>query len=155
MIQTIYPEIETLLPHSHPMILLDRIILQDDTLIISELKITSKSFLFDADLDGVPAQVGIEYMAQTIAALGGLEAISIGDKPPIGFLLGSRRYKHEGGCFINGHCYQVRAGELMRDDNMAVYQCQIFDENQCIIASGQVNTVVASDSMLKAITDNN
>ncbi|WP_413282793.1 3-hydroxydecanoyl-ACP dehydratase [Vibrio sp. MA40-2] len=150
----IYPEIETLLPHRQPMILLNRVITHDASFIVCELDVTPESFLFESEINGVPAQVGLEYMAQTIATLGGLEAANVGEKPPIGFLLGTRRYQHIGGCFANGQTYQIQAKELVRDDNMAVYQCEIIGEDQSIIALGQVNTVIASDTMLKAMTNN-
>ncbi|MGL6314290.1 ApeP family dehydratase [Vibrio sp. WXL103] len=153
MKQNTYPSIEHLLPHNRPMILIDRVIEHASNMIVCEVAIDTDSFLFEAEINGVPAQVGIEYMAQTVAALGGIEASEAGDQPPIGFLLGARRYKHTGGGFQNGHCYQVHANELMRDDNMAVYQCQIFDEEQQLVASGQVNTVIASSDMLTAITN--
>ncbi len=155
MKQNSYPPIEHLLPHSNPMILLDRVIEHASHSIVCEVTITTQSFLYDEASQSVPAQVGIEYMAQTVAALGGIEATQAGDKPPIGFLLGARRYQHALGPFLCGQCYQVVAKELMRDDNMAVYQCQIIDDQQQLVASGQVNTVIASNEMLSAITNKN
>ncbi|MGX9416871.1 ApeP family dehydratase [Vibrio sp. RC27] len=150
----LYPAIEQLLPHSAPMVLLDRVVEHTNTSITCEVIINESSFLFDDELNGVPGQVGIEYMAQSVAALGGIEASADGEKPPIGFLLGARRYQHNSGCFTKGKRYRICATELIRDENMAVYQCVICDEAEETIASGQVNTVIASDSMLSAMNNN-
>ncbi len=148
-----FPPIETLLPHSAPMILLSRVIEYQGTSITCEVSVTKESFLYNETLAGVPPQVGIEYMAQTIAALAGIEAVNDGGKPPIGFLLGARRYSHQGECFKENCQYQVLAEELMRDSNMAVYQCTIEDNQHNVVASGQVNTVVAEQDILKQLKE--
>ncbi|MGR5266359.1 hotdog family protein [Vibrio astriarenae] len=154
MSQKVYPSIEALLPHSHPMILIDGVVRHTNNMIECEFTISPESFLFDNPMNGVPAQAGVEYMAQTIAALGGLASYERGEAPSIGFLLGARRYQHCGTCFLNGHRYLVHAQELMSDNSVAVYQCQILDANNQQVASGQVNTVVASSSMLNALINN-
>ena len=147
-----YPKIEALLPHNPPLVLLDRVVEHSEKHVVCEVTISASSFLYEEEQSCVPAQVGIEYMAQTIAALGGIEASEQGDVPPIGFLLGARRYQHEGGDFMLGERYLITASELVRDDNMAVYQCVITDSKGNKISSGQINTVLANDEMLAAFS---
>ncbi|WP_264874407.1 ApeP family dehydratase [Vibrio agarivorans] len=154
MKQKVYPPIEALLPHSHPMILIDSVVQHTNNMVECEFTISPKSFLFDSLINGVPAQAGVEYMAQTIAALGGLASYERGEAPSIGFLLGARRYHHRESCFLNGHRYLVHAQELMSDSSVAVYQCKILNDKNQEVASGQVNTVVASSSMLNALINN-
>lgn len=155
MSNKLYPDIAALLPHNAPLILLDNVVEHSAKHICCEVTITPDSFLYEPQHSSVPAQVGIEYMAQTIAALGGIEASDEGQKPPIGFLLGARRYQHQGGPFAEGMTYLITANELVRDDNMAVYQCDIVDVNGNVMSTGQVNTVVASDEMLAELSKKN
>ena len=51
---------------------------------------------------GVPGYVGLEYIAQTIAAHGGLRARAVGEPVRIGFLLGTRRYDCGNGLLFIG-----------------------------------------------------
>ena len=64
-----YP-IETLLPQSLDMILLDRVVEIGEEHIVVELKVRDDG-LFSSPEHTVPAWVGLEYMAQSIAAFSG------------------------------------------------------------------------------------
>jgi predicted hotdog family 3-hydroxylacyl-ACP dehydratase len=59
--------------------------------LITETHIRPDSAYFDRQLNGVPNYVGIEYMAQSIAALAGVEARLDHEGIRVGFLLGTRK----------------------------------------------------------------
>ena len=68
--------IAQLIPHRPPMLLLDRIIEADFEHVIVETVIREGSTFYQSGC-GVPALVGIEYMAQAAATLGGLQASAL------------------------------------------------------------------------------
>ncbi len=81
--------IEDVVPHRQDMCLLQRIIRWDQDTLEAELVVPEAGLFVE---DGqVPAWVGIEYMAQAIAAWAGCRARAAGKQPQLGFLLGSRR----------------------------------------------------------------
>ena len=65
-----YPPIVELVPHRPPMLLLDRVLSYDGECVVCETVLEPESPFVDEG--EVPAIVGIEYMAQTIAAGAGL-----------------------------------------------------------------------------------
>src|SRR5688572_26717078 len=84
------PDISSLVPHARPMVLLDRVICADEESLSAEVSIRSDSLFCTAE--GVGAWVGLEYMAQAVAAYAGYVAHLRGEAVKIGFLLGTRRY---------------------------------------------------------------
>ena len=83
-----YPALEHLLPHRAPMILIDRLLEASEQGATCEVTITARSLFLEAA--GVPAFVGIEYMAQSIAAYGGYHSYQAGEPIGVGLLLGTR-----------------------------------------------------------------
>ena len=69
---TTYPPIVELVPHRPPMLLLDRVLSYDGECVVCETVLEHDSPFVEQG--HVPALVGIEYMAQTIAAGAGLSA---------------------------------------------------------------------------------
>lgn len=126
------PEIRSLLPHSGPMVLLDRVVSVEGESLCAEVRIRSDS-LFCAD-GGVGAWVGLEYMAQAVAAYGGYAARLRGEPVRIGFLLGSRRYECSRAIFGIGSVLRVYVRVLHNQNGLASFQCRIDD------AEGQVAT---------------
>jgi predicted hotdog family 3-hydroxylacyl-ACP dehydratase len=64
----------------------------DADTITTEVTVRENSLFCDRRGGGVGAWVGLEYMAQTIAAFAGYEAMRHGQAVPPGLLLGTRRY---------------------------------------------------------------
>ena len=58
-----------LLPHDPPMVLIDKVLSYDENSLVAEVAIRPDSAFCGAN--GVPGWVGIEYMAQAIAAHAG------------------------------------------------------------------------------------
>ena len=86
----------------------------------------------------MPAWVGIEYMAQTIAAHAGFEARLRGERPPIGFLLGTRAYESEVGEFALGSTLTIAVEPVVMEARLAAFQCSIATDH--VVAKAVVNT---------------
>ena len=84
-------DIRRFLPHSGVMVLLDRLLEVGPEELRAEVTIRPDSVFCDGH--DVPGWVGVEYMAQAIAAYAGYTAQLRGETVKIGFLLGTRRYE--------------------------------------------------------------
>jgi predicted hotdog family 3-hydroxylacyl-ACP dehydratase len=79
-------------------------------------------------LDGgaVGAWVGVEYMAQAVAAHAGHGARLRGEAVRVGFLLGTRRYQCDVDAFAAGSELVIEAVRCFHDDEgMAMFACRI------------------------------
>jgi len=137
--------IEEVVPHRQDMCLLDRILRWDQDGIEAEL-VVPEAGLFIED-GAVPAWVGIEYMAQAIAAWAGCRARTAGNPPQLGFLLGSRRYTSMRSSFPSGTRLQVQARcELLGDNGLGMFACRILaGEEEWAVAN--VSVFEPADSM--------
>ena len=99
--------IEEVVPHRQDMCLLERITHWDQDTIEAELVVPDAGLFVEEGQ--VPAWVGIEYMAQAIAAWAGCRARAAGKPPQLGFLLGSRRYSSPRSSFPSGSRLRVQA----------------------------------------------
>jgi predicted hotdog family 3-hydroxylacyl-ACP dehydratase len=77
--------VEELVPHSGRMVLLNRVIEFDEDAMVAEVIVRDDGLFGDGNM--VPAWLGIEYMAQTIAVLGGMKRRLAGKPLNPGFLL--------------------------------------------------------------------
>ena len=119
--------VERLVPHRGAMSWLDRVIHCDADGVIAEATIRADHLLADDDAPGLPAWVGIEYMAQAIAAWAGCRARAAGNPPQLGFLLGSRRYSSRCSGFPSGTRLRVQARcELLGDNGLGMFACRIL-----------------------------
>jgi predicted hotdog family 3-hydroxylacyl-ACP dehydratase len=82
-------DLATLLPHKHPMLLLDRLIASGKDGIAVEVTIR-KEYPFTGHTIG--SWIGLEFMAQAAGVLAALNSSASVEEPQIGFLLGTRRY---------------------------------------------------------------
>ncbi len=122
------PAIATLVPHAAPMLLLDRVVSVDADKLCAEVVIRPDS-MFHGER-GVGAWVGIEYMAQTIAAYAGYHAQRRGEPVKIGFLLGARRYECSRSWFVAGDCLHVEAQQLLQAENgLGSFSCIIRESS--------------------------
>ncbi|WP_261817679.1 hotdog family protein [Vibrio gallicus] len=145
---TNYPDIEVLLPHDKPMILIDKAVdIQSDT-VHCQVTIGEHNPFFEQQTQTVPAYVGIEFMAQAIAAWSGFHAMQQQKQPPIGFLLGSRRFTTQCDSYQGGITLDIYAQKVMEDNGMAVFSAQI-EHDGTQIASCQLNVYVPSPQKLE------
>jgi predicted hotdog family 3-hydroxylacyl-ACP dehydratase len=112
--------------HREPMLLLDRLVETSGETTICEWRVNADDHFVDAG-KGVPAYVGVEFMAQCVAVHAGARARIVGLGPPLGFLLGARHFKAFVSHFETGELYRATCQELMRDDNgMGSYDCTVM-----------------------------
>lgn len=131
-----------ILPHEGRMLLLDELLEQHDDGIVTALTIRADSVLCDG-MNGVPAWVGMEYMAQTACAWSGVFEARAGKKPSISLLLGTRSYKASVPVFPLDARLTVSAQLLVRDDDdLVVFQCSIRDaQTNTELASGDIKAI--------------
>lgn len=123
-------DLEKILPHNHPMILIDDIeeINIDEKYLIAQVVISEDKIFFDKSINGVPYLSGIEYMAQTIGCYAFYRAQRT--EPKLGFLLGTRSYKNNIEKFENGKTYSVKVSEIYGDSELVSFDCLIYNENE-------------------------
>lgn len=139
-------DVADFIPHREPMILISKLLAHGEDTLLTQTDISANSPYFDNKLNGVPNYVGIEYMAQSIAALAGVEAHMRNDIIRVGFLLGSRKLQMHIGHFAAGQSYQTRVTRLYQEDSgLAVFDCQIL-HNQVVVAEANVNVFQPQDT---------
>jgi len=120
------PDISSLVPHARPMVFLDRVIWADEESLCAEVSIRSDSLFCTAE--GVGGWVGLEYMAQAVAAYAGYVAHLRGEAVKIGFLLGTRRYDCNRPFFSVGTRLQIHVKRVFQSENgMGSFECRIDD----------------------------
>jgi len=125
-----------LLPHGPEMTVIDRLVEYSPQRSIATVALTRNSpFVVGS---GVPAWVGIEYMAQAIAAHAGFEARLRGELPGIGFLLGTRAYESDVGEFAVDSTLTITLEPLVVEARLAAFQCSIATDR--VVATAVVNT---------------
>jgi predicted hotdog family 3-hydroxylacyl-ACP dehydratase len=123
--------VDDLVPHRGAMSLLDSIDgYGEDWLRASVTPDATSTF---AGAHGIPAWVGIEYMAQTAAAFGGIERAQRGEKPSIGLLIGSRYYRSMLDIIPFGTRLSIEARLALRDEeDFAAYDCRLSTPGQVV-----------------------
>lgn len=144
--------IDALIPHSGEMILLDDILESSPDFIAARCTPKPDS-LFSRDDGSVPAWVGIEYMAQAIAAFAGIQAKQAGEEIRLGFLLGTRHYHSNVTHFLPEQPLTIRAERSIEDSNgLSVFNCLIEGANVRVEASINVFQPQDVDSFLRENT---
>jgi predicted hotdog family 3-hydroxylacyl-ACP dehydratase len=124
------------------MVLLDSVIEVEATFARATVRIGEDTVFFRPGV-GVPALVGIEYMAQTVGLTAGFRAQSEGRKVGIGLLLGSRRFSSSVAAYPLGAELSISAREVWHDGQMAVFDCTIEEEK--LLAQAQLNVFQPAD----------
>jgi predicted hotdog family 3-hydroxylacyl-ACP dehydratase len=139
--------IRELLPHDPPMVLLDRAVSYTETELVAEVDICSESVL--CGTDGVPGWVGIEYMAQAVAAHAGYQGRLAGEPPRIGYLLGTRSYQSSLAVFPVGATLTVSIEALFVEMGLGAFSCRI--ELDGVIATATINVYQPADDSVENI----
>jgi predicted hotdog family 3-hydroxylacyl-ACP dehydratase len=135
--------IEDLLPHARPMLLLDEALACDASGARAAVTIRPDSPFIRPE--GVPAHVGIEFMAQTCGVWAGGEAKRQGGKARVGYLLGTRRYQAERPFFRTGERLTVTAALVFLDAGMGVFDCRIEGGDGQVLAQAQLSVYQPDD----------
>jgi predicted hotdog family 3-hydroxylacyl-ACP dehydratase len=117
--------IAELLPHAGDMILIDEVLSFDEDSVQTRLRVRPGGLFSQAD-GSLPAWVGVELMAQSVAAYAGCRARQAGNPVQLGFLLGTRSYQCDVEHFPAGSELHIRALRSLQDDNgMGVFECHL------------------------------
>ncbi|KRG46016.1 dehydratase [Stenotrophomonas panacihumi] len=137
-------DIEQFIPHRGMMRLVDRVLACGEEDIVTEVRVPADALFGDAS--GVPAWMGVEYMAQTVAAWAGHRARARGEEPSIGFLLGTRRYQAHTPRFDAGALLRVEAHcELMGDNGLGMFACRIV-LGEAVLATANISVFEPPDA---------
>lgn len=140
------PMIEEILPHEGAMVLLSRVLSHHGDLTVCAVNV-DESGMFRDESGAVPVWVGIEYMAQCVAAHAGLVARAAGEQPRPGFLLGGRRVTFHVARFQRGERLRVNVRRVWGGPGgMASFDCSLEDGTTgTLLAEGRLNCVVIED----------
>ncbi|NWA30206.1 hotdog family protein [Pseudomonas sp. C6002] len=126
-----------LLPHAGDMILIDQVLSFDEEQIQTRLTVKPGGLFNRAD-GSLPAWVGIELMAQSVAAYAGCRARQKGEAVELGFLLGTRKFECNVEHFPAGTELTIHGLRSLEDDNgMGVFECHLTGDG--IQASARLN----------------
>ncbi|MCE1115964.1 MULTISPECIES: hotdog family protein [Pseudomonas] len=114
-----------LLPHAGDMILIEQIDSCDDEQIHTRTTVRPGGLFNRAD-GSLPAWLGLELMAQSVAAFAGCRARRLGLPVELGFLLGTRKFECAVEHFPVGAELLIHAQRSLEDDNgMGVFECHL------------------------------
>jgi len=137
-------DVADLVPHAGAMVLLDRIVASEPGELTAEVVVRNDGIFSDDD-GAVSATVGIEYMAQAIAAYAGLRSLASGGRVRPGLLLGVRGYTSPVSHFFPGDRLAVSVRSVVEGANgLGVFDCEINADGLRISAR---LTVVEVDSL--------
>ena len=129
--------ISELVPHRASLLLIDRLLCDDPESVRVEATVRREG-LFVTD-EGLPGWVGIELMAQAVAAWAGLRRHEAREPVRLGFLLGTRRYECSRPVFPHGSRLEIEARqELVAENGLAVFSCAIHLDG-AVVATAHLN----------------
>ena len=143
--------LEELMPHAHPMIMIDSISESakartkgdQQASLDAAVRISEDSHFYERSF-GVPTWVGIEYVAQTVAALAGLRARRAGKPVTLGFLLGSRRFEVSKPYFPIGTKLLIHVSPEYESVDLAKYAGVITDETGEVLVETAVTVYLVA-----------
>jgi len=113
-----------LLPHAGNMILLDELVACNDESV--QARVSVKPGLLSDENGDLPAFVGLELMAQAVAAWAGVRAKRAGVPVELGFLIGTRKYTCNVPVFPNGSELQIHGRCSLEDaSGLGVFECSL------------------------------
>jgi predicted hotdog family 3-hydroxylacyl-ACP dehydratase len=140
--------IRDILPHSGEMLLVDELLDYGEDFVTCGLTIGSGTSFCESGR-GVPAWVGIEYMAQTAGAYSGIADLTAGRRPAICLLLGARSYQAETPYFPIGAYLRVETKLVHRDESdLAAFDCMILEGRSvggAVLARGDIKAYRPAD----------
>lgn len=131
-------DIAPYVPHRHGMCLLDTLLEVGDEHLHAE--VTPRRDDLFARADGIPGWVGLEWLAQAVAAWAGVQAVNGGGTPQIGFLLGTRRYRCQTPQFAFGQPIRIEVILDFRADNgLGAFRGRLLDGDGQQLATTKLN----------------
>jgi predicted hotdog family 3-hydroxylacyl-ACP dehydratase len=130
-----------LLPHARPMLLVRSVLSHSPERTVCAVEVAD-SELFRAADGRVPAYVGLEYMAQCIAAHGGLAARALGRAPSPGLLVGAKQLALHREWLEGDESLEVSARLVGRAGALASFGCELRAGDE-LVAEGTLSVYVS------------
>ena len=134
-------ELAGLLPHARPMLLVRSVLAHSPERTVCSV-LVADSELFRAADGRVPAYVALEYMAQCIAAHGGLAARALGAAPSPGLLVGAKQLALHREWLATDESLEVSARLLGRAGALASFRCELRAGEE-LVADGTLSVYVS------------
>lgn len=149
----VFEPIEVILPHRGSMLLVDRVSACSDDTLTAHATVHADAWYANAD-GAMPAWIGIELMAQAIAAHVSLLAMRAGGRARPGVLLGSRSYEACLPAFARDAQLRIDAKEVLRStEGHGAYECTIeHDGTRCAQAVIKVYQPTDFQSFIEGIS---
>jgi predicted hotdog family 3-hydroxylacyl-ACP dehydratase len=140
-----FPPVEELVPHRGGMSLVRDVLEHGPGHTVCAVD-PAGSDLFRSPDGSIPAWLSLEFMAQCIAAHGGLDARERGEPPSVGFFVGTRRIALHADRFLPGEVLRVRAEQLRRSGGLLSFACSVTrDADGVVLAEGHLNVFLPKD----------
>ena len=107
------------------MILIDRMVDATETGSTCEVTIEPQTLFLEPA--GVPAFVGLEYMAQAVAAYGGYRSYLAGEPVAVGFLLGTPQLQTSCQFFDIRQTLRIQVTHVWGENELLQFHCTIQD----------------------------
>ena len=132
--------IAEVLPHSGNMILLERVLEHARDATACSVAIAAQTLFVQGD-GSVGSWVGVEYMAQCVAAHAGLHARAMGKQPRVGYLVSSRRLRFHAPRFVPGQELRISVAQLWGgQQGMVSFECKVEDASSgALLVEGRLN----------------
>lgn len=138
-----------LLPQKAPMAFITAVerVDFDAQEMVTRIDVKDTDLLFYKNINGVPSCAALEYMAQSIACYIGAQDIHLTGttKAAAGFIMGSRDLHIMVSQFNVDESYYVLVQSLFCDNNIASFDCKIYDSNKTVVAYGNLNAFRPDD----------
>jgi len=137
--------IENYLPHRDIMLLVDRLQAADCESAVAEVRVPRDGPFMENGK--VPSWITIEYMAQTIAAWAGYQAVQKNQAVKVGFLLGTRKFEAFRRHLLADSVLRIETRcELQSDSGLGMFDCRVW-EDQALIAQSQIAVFEPEDGI--------
>ena len=134
------PAIAEILPHRGRIVLLGRVLEHAANSTSCAVAVDAQTLFVQHD-GSIGSWVGIEYMAQCVAAHAGMLARALGQEPRVGYLVSSRRLRFHAPRFVPGQELRVSAAQLWGGQKgMVSFQCRVEDAGSGeLLVEGRLN----------------
>ena len=141
-----FPDIAELVPHASPMRLVARVLAHSPQETVCALDPAASELFRDTE-GRIPGWVALEWMAQCIAAHGGLVARAGGRQPSPGMLVGARRLEFARDAFAPGDPLEVEARFAGAAGALASFDCALRQGGE--VAATATLSVYVSESFAR------
>ncbi|GGD61572.1 hotdog family protein [Caballeronia grimmiae] len=125
-----FAPIETIIPHRGTMLLVDEVAACSDAALTALATVRADAWYAD-EHGAMPAWIGIELMAQAVAAHVALIAMRAGGRARPGVLLGTRSYTADVSTFARDARLTIRVEEVLRsEEGHGAYECAIEHDGE-------------------------